>query len=191
MPRPKGVLSKLNPNYVKQNYVPPVPTNPGIAKVNEEAAAARDLAAEFAPHEPTEAEIATRFKKGNKSHWGLRKDPVTGKMVPGVPAEGHGTVGCKKGNKNHKAVKAIKDFMVELLDDEHYRMTLVRRIKAGELPGVELFLLTKALGKPKEEITVTANVPLFALPASFVMKEDEVDAESVRLIEAGDAPKED
>lgn len=176
----------------------PKVTNPGIAKANAEAEAVRavnttrtnqaelatrDLAAEFAPREPTEAEIATRFQKGNPSRFGKTKDPTTGKFVAGqgrTPGSGR-----KKGG-NNQAVKAIKDFMVELLDDEHYRMTLVRRIKAGELPGVELFLLTKALGKPKEEIEITANVPLFSLPTSFLMKEDVVEAESTRLLGEGD-----
>jgi len=77
--------------------------------------------------------------------------------------------------------------MVELLNDSHYRNGLVKRIKAGELPSIELFLLTKALGKPKEELEITANVPLFALPQSFVMKEDKVEAESVKVLTEGDA----
>jgi len=199
MPR-RGPINKLSPNYV-----PPVPgqyartPHPGIAKANAEAEAARggathttqasvaerDLAAEFAPPVPTEAQLENRFQKGNKGKWGLRKDPATGKMVPGIAAEGHGTAGAKKGNRDAAAVKSIKDFVVELLDDEHYRMTLTRRIKAGELPSVELFLLTKALGKPKEEIEITANVPLFSLPTSFVLKEDVVEPESVKLIEEG------
>jgi hypothetical protein len=45
--------------------------------------------------------------------------------------------------------------------------------------------LTSA-GKPKEEIEITANVPLFALPPAFTLKEDDVEAESVRLLEEGD-----
>jgi hypothetical protein len=53
------------------------------------------------------------------------------------------------------------------------------------LPQIELFLLTKALGKPKEEIEITQNVPLFALPPTFLLQEDVVEPESVKLIEEG------
>jgi len=127
----------------------------------------QDLAAAF--HAPGHGEHpnskAHQFKKGQ------------------APPPGGGR---KKGG-NNRAVKAIKEFMVELLNDSHYRNGLVRRIKAGELPAIELFLLTKALGKPKEELEITANVPLFALPAAFVMKEDEVEAESVKVLTEGDA----
>ena len=127
----------------------------------------RDLAVEFnrpntGGHHPNS--MPHRFQKGQ------------------APPPG---AGRKKGS-NNKAVTAIKEFMVELLNDSHYRNGLVRRIKAGELPSIELFLLTKALGKPKEELEITANVPLFALPQSFVMKEDEVEAESVKVLTEGD-----
>jgi len=131
-----------------------------------------------------EGSKATQFEPGNDLTpiRNLGRDPVTGRILPGSRLPG---AGRKKGG-NNKAVKAIKEFMVELLDDEGYRRTLTKRIKAGELPGVELFLLTKALGKPREEIEITANVPLFALPTMFRLKEDEVDAESVKVLEEGD-----
>ena len=143
----------------------------------------RDLAAEF--HKPgpgySEAERANQFKRGNNDYPSVKgPDGKFLKGNPGVPGAGR-----KKGG-NNEAVKAIKEFMVELLDDDHYRSGLVKRIKAGELPQIELFLLTKALGKPKEEVEITTNVPLFALPATFVLKEDEVEAESVRVLEEGD-----
>jgi len=129
-----------------------------------------------------EGSKATQFQPGNDPGPILGKDPATGRFLPGCKPVGGGR---KKGG-NNKAINSIKAFTAELLDDEGYRRTLTKRIKAGELPGVELFLLTKALGKPREEIEITANVPLFALPTMFRLKEDEVDAESVKVLEEGD-----
>ena len=137
----------------------------------------RDLAAEFkekAGRHPNS--VAHQFKPGNPSQLG--KGKLQGEQIS---PQG------EKIRQGRKATKAIKEFMVELLNDSHYRNGLVRRIKAGELPSIELFLLTKALGKPKEELEITANVPLFALPQAFVMKEDEIEAESVKVLTEGDA----
>ena len=137
----------------------------------------RDLAAEFkekAGRHPNS--VAHQFKLGNPSQLG--KGKLQGEQIS---PQG------EKIRQGRKATKAIKEFMVELLNDSHYRNGLVKRIKAGELPSIELFLLTKALGKPKEELEITANVPLFALPTSFVMKEDVVEAESVKVLTEGDA----
>jgi hypothetical protein len=130
--------------------------------------------------EVADMDLAAEFNRPGLGHHPNSK-PHQFKKGQAPPPGG----GRKKGG-NNKAVTAIKEFMVELLNDSHYRNGLVRRIKAGELPSVELFLLTKALGKPKEELEITANVPLFALPTSFVMKEDEVEAESVKVLTEGD-----
>ena len=99
--------------------------------------------------------------------------------------------GVKKGQK-HRATLAIKAFMLGILDDPKYRRSLERRIKAGELPAVELFMLTKTLGKPTEEINITANVPLFSLPPAFAMREDDaIEADVVPLLLGpGDEKKE-
>src|SRR3990167_1404165 len=137
----------------------------------------RDMAAEVkekAGRHPNS--VAHQFKPGNPSQLG--KGKLQGEQIS---PQG------EKIRQGRKATKAIKEFMVELLNDSHYRNGLVKRIKAGELPSIELFLLTKALGKPKEELEITANVPLFALPQSFVMKEDVVEAESVKVLTEGDA----
>lgn len=70
--------------------------------------------------------------------------------------------GRKKGQTT-KITNTIKEFTQSLLDDGEYRESLRKRILSGALPQVELFLLTKALGKPTEHIEVTANVPLFSV----------------------------
>lgn len=80
--------------------------------------------------------------------------------------------GRKKGQLAKSTIE-IKEFMLALLDDKEYREGLKRRIKNGELPQVELFMLNKTLGKPVEEVKISANVPLFALPVTFKMGEDE------------------
>lgn len=152
-----------------------------------------DLAAKF--NRPVSADHpnvkATQFKVGDWDEMEKTRDPVTGQILPGgnrnfrdlvIKPKGQG--GRPKGS-NNQAVKAIKEYMIELLDDDKYRAGLTRRIKSGELPQIELFLLTKALGKPKEEIEITQNVPLFALPPTFLLQEDVVEPESVKLIEEG------
>lgn len=129
----------------------------------------RDLAEEFknkAGQHPNSK--AHQFQKGNPSQLG--KGKTQGEKI----------------SDGRKEVKAIKEFMMDLLSDSHYRNGLVKRIKAGELPQIELFLLTKTIGKPKEEVEITTNVPLFSLPATFLLKEDEVEAESVKVLEEGD-----
>lgn len=162
--RTRGASAKL-PARLEDTEV-----RPRVAGVNSD----RDLAAEFRlqsfvppnlpKKEPSEKQLANRFQKGNPGSRGYGKDVSEGK----------------------KANQEIKKFMAELLDDPKYRRNLVRRIKAGVLPSVELFLLTKAIGKPKEEVEITANVPLFSLPTTFLLKEDEVvEAEGVKLLEEG------
>jgi hypothetical protein len=159
----------------------------------------RDLAAEFVEKPtppPSPNFIAHQFKKGDWDERNLARDPVTGRLLPKdrAPKDEGGldapVVPKKKverpRNVNADSVKAIKEYMVELLNDEAYRRGLTRRIKGGELPQIELFLLQKAIGKPKEEVEITANVPLFSLPTTFLLKEDDVEAEDVKVLEAGD-----
>ena len=174
--------------------------------MTEPKSKARDLAAEFnkPPIGHDEGSKKNQFKKGDFDAMGKQRDPVTGQLLPGDhrpgyggrPIEDDGSPPPKKKRGrprkvNADSVKAIKEYMVELLNDEVYRRGLTRRIKGGELPQVELFLLQKAIGKPKEEVEVTANVPLFALPTTFLLKEDDVEAESVKVLTAGDEIKED
>jgi hypothetical protein len=136
----------------------------------------QDLAAKWKDHPGMGQDEATKTRRQDK-------DDITGRFVKGNKQPGGG----RPLGSNNDSVKAIKQYMAELLDDPGYRAKLTRRIKAGELPQIELFLLTKAIGKPKEEIEVTANVPLFALPTSFVLKEDDVEAEDVKVLEAGES----
>lgn len=167
----------------------------------------RDLASEFNRQRKNSGNHPNvrkhQFKKGDIDKMNKQRDPVTGRLLPGDHRPGYGgrppeddggldapvPVKRKPGRPrkvNADSVKAIKEYMVELLNDEVYRRGLTRRIKGGELPQVELFLLQKAIGKPKEEVEVTANVPLFALPKTFLLKEDDVEAESVKVLTAGD-----
>lgn len=123
---------------------------------------------------------------------GRRKPPPTAaerkleRLTEGIPktwtAKSRKGIGGKKGMR-HKSTIAVKEFMLSILDNPKYRKSLERRILAGALPQIELFMLTKTLGKPVEEINVTANVPLFSMPAAFVLREDE------DVIEADVAPQ--
>lgn len=142
----------------------------------------RNLAAEF--HD---------FPGDKPKYWkpeGYGAERITNEKGQFVKGNVSPSPGRKKGG-NNETVKAIKQYMSELLDNAVYRRGLSKRIKAGELPGIELFLLTKALGKPKEEIEITANVPLFALPTSFILQEDVVEAEDVKMLGEGDENGED
>lgn len=134
----------------------------------------RDLAEEWAEgsdhrlaEETAEDRAVNKFRKGTPRYWGG---------------------GTKKGSKRHRSTLAIKEFMLGILDNPRYRKSLTRRILRGDLPQVELFMLTKTLGKPVEEISITANVPLFSLPSAFKMREDDtIDADTVSpLLKSGD-----
>ena len=119
----------------------------------------RDLAAEFADG---------GYDKPNPNN---KRPDIIDKM--GLPKSWRPRPPRKKKGGHQKATVAIKAFMLGILDDPKYRRSLERRIKGGELPQVELFMLTKTLGKPTEEINITANVPLFSLPSTFAMREDD------------------
>jgi len=86
------------------------------------------------------------FKKGDKK-------------IPGS--------GRKKGQAA-TSTTSIKTFTMELLDREDYRESLQKRILEGLLPQVELFLLTKTLGKPTEHLEISAPVPLFNITGRTV-----------------------
>ena len=113
------------------------------------------------------------------------------KKLRGRPfVKGDPRAGRSKGATN-VASREIKDVARRLLEDEAYQARLVRRLRAGKAPQIELLMFHYAFGKPVERHEVTTGVGDFSrLSDDELMAQLEVTLTSLRAERCVDGEKE-